>query len=77
MSTKYTTRHGKAAARAQLETTRAKVLADLKRIAAEVTAYEAGDGPVHFGHAGDLGGVLEGLADLHMVGSNYKREAGK
>lgn len=64
-------------ASALLEQRRAQILAELDRIRAEVIAYGSDVAVPTYGHAGDLGGVLEGLDYLHLVGRAYKLEAGK
>lgn len=56
-----------------LEHTRAKVLADLDRIRAEVVAYAA-DRDVDYGPVGDLRQIRLELSCLHLVGTEYKRE---
>lgn len=70
-----------AKARALVEARRQRALRELERIRAELEMYapaaEGGAEVVHYGHAGDLGAVLRGLDNLHLVGAAWKREAGK
>jgi hypothetical protein len=63
--------------KARLEARRNELLRELARITREVQEYGKTDPAVTWGHAGDLSAVMSGLADLHLVGRNYKLECAK
>lgn len=64
-------------ARAVFDARKADILRELDRIRAEVAAYEPSREVETWGAAGDLGGIQQGLDELHMVGREYKREAAR